>query len=32
MISSFLNGIWKQGGLAGASPDEAYQVEIGLST
>jgi len=30
MISSFLNGIWKRGGLAGAIPDDAYSVHIGL--
>lgn len=30
MISNFLTGIWKQGGLIGASPDDAYRVQIGL--
>ncbi|MGV3613322.1 MAG: phage tail sheath family protein [Fluviicola sp.] len=30
MISSFLNGIWKRGGLAGAVPEDAYSVHIGL--
>ncbi len=30
MISSFLNDLWKLGGLVGASPEQAYQVEIGL--
>lgn len=30
MISNFLNGIWKRGGLAGASPDDAYDVRVGL--
>ncbi|WP_165021219.1 phage tail sheath family protein [Dysgonomonas sp. ZJ279] len=30
MISNFLNGIWKRGGLAGAVPDDAYSVHIGL--
>lgn len=30
MISSFLNGIWKRGGLAGAVPDDAYSVFVGL--
>lgn len=30
MISNFLNGIWKRGGLAGASPDDAFSVHIGL--
>jgi phage tail sheath protein FI len=30
MISNFLNGIWKRGGLAGAAPDDAYSVHVGL--
>jgi uncharacterized protein len=30
MISSFLTSIWKRGGLAGASPDDAFSVHIGL--
>ncbi len=30
MISNFLNGIWKRGGLAGASPEDAYSVHVGL--
>ena len=30
MISNFLNGIWKRGGLAGTSPDDAYSVYVGL--
>ncbi len=30
MIGSFLNGIWKRGGLAGAVPDDAYSVHVGL--
>ena len=30
MISNFLNGIWKRGGLAGAVPDDAYSVHVGL--
>lgn len=30
MVSNFLNGIWKRGGLAGASPDDAYSVHVGL--
>ncbi|MDR2084109.1 MAG: hypothetical protein LBP67_03845 [Bacteroidales bacterium] len=30
MIGNFLNGIWKRGGLAGASPDDAYSVYVGL--
>lgn len=30
MISNFLTGIWRRGGLAGASPDDAFRVHIGL--
>jgi phage tail sheath protein FI len=30
MISNFLNGIWKRGGLAGAVPEESFKVHIGL--
>ena len=30
MISSFLTNLWKQGGLAGASPEEAFEVSVGL--
>ncbi|SHO54752.1 phage tail sheath family protein [Vibrio quintilis] len=30
MIGNFLYGIWKRGGLAGSSPDEAYSVSVGL--
>jgi phage tail sheath protein FI len=30
MISNFLNGIWKRGGLAGAVPDDAFSVHVGL--
>ncbi len=30
MIANFLNGIWKRGGLAGTSPDDAYEVHVGL--
>lgn len=30
MIENFLHGIWKQGGLAGATPDDAFSVSIGL--
>lgn len=32
MISSFLNTIWAEGGLQGASPADAYSVECGLGT
>ncbi|HEX7645086.1 MAG TPA: phage tail sheath C-terminal domain-containing protein [Burkholderiaceae bacterium] len=30
MISNFLNGIWKRGGLAGAVPEDAFAVFCGL--
>ncbi len=30
MIRNFLTGIWKRGGLAGATPDEAFSVHVGL--
>jgi phage tail sheath protein FI len=30
MIRNFLTGIWKRGGLAGASPDDAFSVSVGL--
>ena len=30
MISSFLEGLWQQGALQGASANEAYQVSVGL--
>jgi len=30
MISNFLTGIWKRGGLAGASPEDAFGVHVGL--
>lgn len=30
MIENFLYGIWKQGGLAGAAPEDAYSVNVGL--
>ena len=29
-IRNFLTGIWKRGGLAGASPDDAFSVFVGL--
>jgi len=32
MISSFLNSIWKQGGLQGASAADAFLVECGLGS
>lgn len=31
-ISAFLNTLWRNGMLAGSSPDESYFVEIGAST
>ncbi len=30
MIANFLTGIWKRGGLAGATPEEAFNVSVGL--
>lgn len=30
MISNFLTGIWKRGGLAGTSPGDAFSVHVGL--
>lgn len=30
MISSFLTGVWKRGGLAGSSPEDAFSVHVGL--
>lgn len=30
MITNFLTGIWKRGGLAGTSPESAFEVAIGL--
>lgn len=32
MISSFLTSIWKQDGLCGASPGDAFSVDCGLGT
>ena len=30
MIGNFLTGVWKRGGLAGAAPDDAFSVHVGL--
>jgi hypothetical protein len=30
MLQNFLTGIWKRGGLAGAAPDDAFSVHVGL--
>lgn len=30
MISNFLTSVWKRGGLAGASPEDAFMVSVGL--
>lgn len=30
MMNNFLNNLWKQGALAGATPEQAYSVDIGL--
>jgi phage tail sheath protein FI len=32
MIGNFLHNLWKQGALAGATPAEAYTVQIGLGS
>jgi Bacteriophage tail sheath protein len=32
MIESFLHGVWSAGGLMGASPGEAYNVQAGLGS
>ncbi len=32
MISHFLEGIWKRGGLAGARAEDAFHVHVGLGT
>ncbi|MDC7999606.1 phage tail sheath C-terminal domain-containing protein [Aequorivita todarodis] len=32
MIENFLNSLWRQGGLAGATPKDAYFVKCGLGT
>ncbi|HSZ24434.1 MAG TPA: phage tail sheath C-terminal domain-containing protein [Cytophagaceae bacterium] len=32
MISSFLNDLWKAGGLVGNNPEDAYIVEVGLGS
>ncbi|MCJ8274151.1 MAG: phage tail sheath family protein, partial [Psychrosphaera sp.] len=32
MISSFLNSVWSDGGLQGASAADAYKVEVGLGS
>lgn len=30
MIENFLRSVWKRGGLAGTSPEDAYEVHVGL--
>lgn len=30
MVENFLRGIWKKGGLAGATPEDAFSVHVGL--
>ncbi len=30
MVNNFLSSVWKRGGLAGATPDDAYSVHVGL--
>lgn len=30
MVDSFLRSVWKRGGLAGSTPEDAYEVHVGL--
>lgn len=30
LIENFLNSVWKRGGLAGATPEDAFEVRVGL--
>ena len=30
MIENFLRGVWKRGGLAGTTPEDAFEVHVGL--
>lgn len=30
MIDNFLRSVWKRGGLAGSTPEEAYEIHVGL--
>jgi uncharacterized protein len=32
MISAFLTNVWNQGGLVGLTPDQAFDVQVGLGT
>ncbi|PSL27564.1 phage tail sheath family protein [Chitinophaga ginsengisoli] len=32
MIDNFLNNLWKQGALAGAAPEQAFEVQLGLGS
>ena len=32
MMVNFLTNLWKQGALAGAAPEQAFDVQIGLGT
>ncbi|MDL2322910.1 phage tail sheath subtilisin-like domain-containing protein [Bacteroidales bacterium OttesenSCG-928-A17] len=32
MIDNFLRNVWKKGGLAGSTPEEAFNVQIGLGS
>ncbi|KPC57361.1 Phage tail sheath protein FI [Pseudomonas amygdali pv. morsprunorum] len=32
MITSFLMGVWRSGGLQGSSPADAFQVNVGLGS
>jgi len=32
LITNFLTNVWQQGGLAGATAEEAFSVNVGLGT
>lgn len=32
MMNNFLYNLWKQGALAGAAPEQAYDVQLGLGS
>ncbi|TAF35413.1 MAG: phage tail sheath family protein [Cytophagales bacterium] len=32
MLNNFLNELWKQGGLVGATPDQAFEVAVGIGS
>jgi phage tail sheath protein FI len=32
MINAFLTNVWNQGGLVGLTPEQAFDVQVGLGT